>query len=380
MTKGTTSTLPRILIVDDEEAILETMSFTFMDLYEVHTSTDARAALRILDEKAPISCVITDQRMPGMTGVEFLAEASRRHPETVRIMLTGFADAEATIQAINDGHVYAYVNKPWEPDDLKQTVRRAVEHNRLAAENSRLVAELRETNYFLEAVMDRLDTGALAIDSEGVVRAANRPAREYLDLSGDPRGTSMASVLEKLGIEHLGGAVMRLLDEPQAAFDEVQLVVRGKPIRLRISAQRLEDVGSVVLFKEVSHEPLRRHFEELVAEIGQTNGNLRSRLESAIGDLGELASNASQLGVSSQRMAELKERVSRTQTAIQNWLDVDDVLARETYPDAQILLDRMRVASQRWPEPDALPARVLELHQAVETYYESGENPRKRVL
>jgi FixJ family two-component response regulator len=380
MTMGTISTLPRILIVDDEEAILETMSFTFMDVYDVYTSTDAREALRILDDKAPIACVISDQRMPGMTGVEFLAEASQRHPETVRIMLTGFADAEATIQAINDGHVYAYVNKPWEPDDLKQTVRRAVEHNRLAAENSRLVAELRETNFFLEAVMDRLDTGALAIDAQGVVRAANRPAREYLDLSGDPRGTSMKSVLEKLGIEHLGVTVMRLLDEGEAAFDEVQLVVRGKPIRLRLSAQRLEDVGSVVLFKEVSHEPLRRRFEELVAEIGQGDGDLRPRLENAIGDLGELASNASQLGVSSQRMAELKERVSRTQTAIQNWLDVDDVLARDKYPDAQILLDRMRVASQRWPDPDDLPARVLDLHQAVETYYESGENPRKRIL
>jgi FixJ family two-component response regulator len=324
--------------------------------------------------------VITDQRMPGMTGVEFLAEASKTHPETVRIMLTGFADADATIQAINDGHVYAYVNKPWEPDELKQTVRRAVEHNQLAAENSRLVAELRDTNYFLEAVMDRLDTGALAVDADGIVRAANRPAREYLDLSDDPRGTAMSAVLEKLGIESLGDTVMRLLDEPEASFDEVQVVVGGKPLRLRMSAQRLEDVGSVVLFKEVSHEPLRRRFEEAVVTIGQEDGDLRPRLEAAIGDLGELARGAGELGVSSPRMAELTERVSRTQTAIQNWLDVDDVMARDEYPDAQLLLDRMRVASQRWPDPDSLPGRVVELHQAVETYYESGENPRKRVL
>ena len=139
---------PRILIVDDEEAILETMSYTFMDLYEVFTSTDARKALEILDEKAPIACVITDQRMPGMTGVEFLAEVSKRHPETVRIILTGFADADATIQAINDGHIYAYVNKPWETDELKQTVKRAVEHNGLTTENSRLVAELRNRTSF----------------------------------------------------------------------------------------------------------------------------------------------------------------------------------------------------------------------------------------
>ena len=377
---GTAPNPPRLLIVDDEEAILETMYFTFMDLYEPFTSTDASKALEILDDNSPIACVITDQRMPGMTGVDFLAEASRRHPETVRIMLTGFADVEATIQAINDGHVYAYVTKPWEPDELKQTVKRAVEHNQLAAENSRLVAQLRDTNYFLEAVMDRLDTGALALDVEGIVRAANRPAREHLDLGEDPRGTSMGSVLEKLGMETLGDTVMRLLDESEAAYEDVQTTAGGRPIRLRISAQRLEEVGSVVLFKEISHEPLRRRFEEILAGITQADGELRPGLEAAIEDLGELAGHARQLGVSSPRMAELNECVSRTQTAMQNWLDVDDVIAGEEYPDAQILLDRMRVASQRWPDADGLPGRVLQLQKTVEAYYESGENPRKRAL
>ena len=377
---GTAPNPPRLLIVDDEEAILETMYFTFMDLYETFTSTDASKALEILDESSPIACVITDQRMPGMTGVDFLAEASRRHPETVRIMLTGFADVEATIQAINDGHVYAYVTKPWEPDELKQTVKRAVEHNQLAAENSRLVAQLRDTNYFLEAVMDRLDTGALALDVEGIVRAANRPAREHLDLGEDPRGTSMGSVLEKLGMQTLGDTVMRLLDESEAAYEDVQTTAGGRPIRLRISAQRLEEVGSVVLFKEISHEPLRRRFEEILAGIAQADGELRPGLEAAIEDLGELAGHARQLGVSSPRMAELNECVSRTQTAMQNWLDVDDVIAGEEYPDAQILLDRMRVASERWPDADGLPGRVLQLQKTVEAYYESGENPRKRAL
>ncbi|MFP6625107.1 MAG: response regulator [Myxococcota bacterium] len=377
---GTAPNPPRLLIVDDEEAILETMYFTFMDLYETFTSTDASKALEILDESSPIACVITDQRMPGMTGVDFLAEASRRHPETVRIMLTGFADVEATIQAINDGHVYAYVTKPWEPDELKQTVKRAVEHNQLAAENNRLVAQLRDTNYFLEAVMDRLDTGALALDVEGIVRAANRPAREHLDLGEDPRGTSMGSVLEKLGMQTLGDTVMRLLDESEAAYEDVQTTAGGRPIRLRISAQRLEEVGSVVLFKEISHEPLRRRFEEILAGITQADGELRPGLEAAIEDLGELAGHARQLGVSSPRMAELNECVSRTQTAMQNWLDVDDVIAGEEYPDAQILLDRMRVASERWPDADGLPGRVLQLQKTVEAYYESGENPRKRAL
>ena len=83
---------PRILIVDDEEAILETMSFTFMDLYDVLTTADPKKAISIIEENQPVAVVITDQRMPGMTGVELLKAVYERFPETVRIILTGFAD------------------------------------------------------------------------------------------------------------------------------------------------------------------------------------------------------------------------------------------------------------------------------------------------
>ena len=67
-------------------------------------------------------------------------------------------------------------------------------------------------------------------------------------------------------------------------------------------------------------------------------------------------------------------------TAIENWLDVDDALARESYPDAQMLQDRMRVATARWPAPERVPARVQELARRVADYYESGENPKQTVL
>ena len=124
----TSQSRPRILVVDDEEAILETMTFTFEGDYEVFTSTDARRALDILDQNAPIAAVLTDQRMPNMSGVEFVTEVWKRHPSTVRMILTGFSDMEAIIKAINDGHVYAYVTKPWEPDQLKQLMKQAVDH------------------------------------------------------------------------------------------------------------------------------------------------------------------------------------------------------------------------------------------------------------
>jgi len=139
-----------ILLVDDEEAILETMTFTFADDYEIFTSTDARRALDVLDQHAPIAVVLTDQRMPNMSGVEFVTEVCKRHPSTVRMILTGFSDMDAIIEAINDGHVYAYITKPWEPDDLRLAVQDALEKMELVRENEKLARELQAANERLQ--------------------------------------------------------------------------------------------------------------------------------------------------------------------------------------------------------------------------------------
>jgi CheY-like chemotaxis protein len=376
----------RILVVDDEEAILETMAFTFEDDYEVVTSSSPRDGLAQLDRHAPVAVVISDQRMPEMTGVEFLAEVYQRHPNTVRIILTGFADMDAIIGAINDGHVYAYVTKPWEPDQLKQVVRRAVDHHRLACENERLLAELRGANVFLQAVMDQLDTGALALDASGVVRAANRAARDYLGLADDPRGRALERILAGPELAAVGAAAARVAEAPGGACpEELELARGGRRLRLRISVQSLSDdasgaIGRVILAREVSHEPLRRRFEELVEAVARETGGLRSLLQRAQADLRKLAGEASGSDVGSPAMSELAERASRTATACDHWLAVDDSLAREDYPDAQLLRERMRVATSRWPFPDRLPARVQELARRVEAYYESGENPKQPVL
>ncbi len=381
----TNATPRRILVVDDEEAILETMMFTFQDEYEVYTSTDAREALKILDDKAPVAVVLTDQRMPNMTGVEFVTKVCERHPETVRMILTGFADMDAIIQAINDGHVYAYITKPWEPEELKQVMRRAVEHHELTLENMRLVSELTRANVFLEAVIDQLDTGALAVDDAGVVQAVNRPAREYLCLVEDPRGRQLKEVLRGQERELLGAAAYELAEGDEGSFKDLEVRCGDRVSRLRVSVQNLADpagaaLGRVILFREISHEPLRRRFDELMTSIVQTEGELRAQLEVVREQLRALTDELRTSHVDSPGMDQLSERASRTLTALENWLEVDDEMAREDYPDAQVLLDRMRVATSRWPLPGELPERVRELAREVEAYYESGENPKRRIL
>ncbi|MDH3685951.1 MAG: response regulator [Myxococcales bacterium] len=375
----------RILVVDDEEAILETMTFTFEDDYDVLTASSARAGLETLDAAGPVAVVISDQRMPETTGVEFLAQVFERHPSTVRIILTGFADMDATIGAINDGHVYAYVTKPWEPDELKRVVRRAVEHHELASENERLVSELKDANVFLQGVVDELDTGALAVDAAGVVQAANRGAREYLGLDSDPRGTELIKVLGGSGSEEVRDAVQRLGEAESGAIEEVACEGCGSRLRLRVHLRALEgadggSLGSVVLLREISHEPLRRRFEELLEAVAKEPGPVREPLEAAQADLRTIASEAQASNVVSPGMSELSERASRTVTAIDNWLAVEDSLRREDYPDAQLLRDRMRMANSRWPLADRIPSRVQELARRVEAYYESGENEKQPIL
>lgn len=375
---------PRILVVDDEEAILETMTFTFENDYDVLTASDAARAMELLDAHAPVAVVLTDQRMPGTTGVEFLAEVYRRHPTAVRIILTGFADLDAIIEAINSGHVYAYITKPWEQEEIRQVVKRAVDHHRLQLENQRLVQDLSHTKTLLEAVMDQLDTGAFGVDGHGVIRAANQPARRFLSLAEDPRGRPLGELLQEPGLEPLARAAA-VLEEGERRFAEVDLERGRHPVRLRVMSHPLVgpdggDLGRVLLLREISHEPLRRRLDGLLTELVEAPGGFRERAAWARGELRALLDDARATGIASAGIEQVRELASRCQTALQSWLDVDDALVAEEFPDAQLLRERMRLGLERWPCPDRLPEAVRELADRVEAYYETGENPRTHVL
>jgi len=139
-----------ILIVDDEEAILESLELTLQDEYRIFTACSGEDGLEILDREE-IALVISDQVMPGMSGVEFFEQVTRRNPLVIRMMLSGYADLAALTRAINDGRIYRYIPKPWEPDDLRIDVRRALEAYALMIENMQLAADLARANDSLRA-------------------------------------------------------------------------------------------------------------------------------------------------------------------------------------------------------------------------------------
>jgi two-component system response regulator HupR/HoxA len=139
-----------ILVVDDEDAILESLVYTLGSEYEIFSASSGEKGLEILDRES-IALVISDQVMPGMSGVEFFEKVIERNPRAIRMMLTGYADMPSLISAINEGRIYRYLPKPWEPDDLRITVKRALEVYELSSENVQLAAALAEANERLRA-------------------------------------------------------------------------------------------------------------------------------------------------------------------------------------------------------------------------------------
>jgi adenylate cyclase len=184
-----------VLIVDDEVRVLDSLEALLAMDYRVLRSERPDAALGIL-AREEVAVVISDQRMPGMTGTELLAESRRVAPDTVRVLLTAFTDADALMASINAANIYHFILKPWDPTELTHTVRRGVERYRLTAEREQLLRDLAAKNADLEQTL-----ADLRATQERVVREA--AVRAQLQRYVSPRLVDMAgaspSLLEQPG-------------------------------------------------------------------------------------------------------------------------------------------------------------------------------------
>lgn len=138
-----------LLIVDDEPDVVQSLRDLLRREYYVLGATHAREGLRLLHEQ-PVHVVMSDQRMPDVSGVEFLRTVRRDCPDAIRLLFTGYADIKAVIDAINEGHVYRYITKPWDPEELRTVLHQAGEQYDLLQERRELLADLRCKNQELE--------------------------------------------------------------------------------------------------------------------------------------------------------------------------------------------------------------------------------------
>jgi two-component system response regulator AtoC len=154
-----------ILVVDDEQDNLDAFRFNFRKTFDILTATSGPEALTILESK-DVAVVVTDQRMPKMTGVELLREVRIRQPEAVGIILTAFTDVDVLIEAINLGQVYRYITKPWDAKEVRGVLQYAIERYHLHCENKRLAAQLSEyTGYLNQQLHAEFDFGNIIGDS-----------------------------------------------------------------------------------------------------------------------------------------------------------------------------------------------------------------------
>jgi response regulator RpfG family c-di-GMP phosphodiesterase len=266
------STPEKILFVDDDENILTSMRRSLGDRYDLRTAVSPVWAVQRLERDGPFAVVVADLRMPEMDGNELLAEVAEHYPDTVRVMLTGHADLEAAMEAVNRGRVFRFLTKPCLPSDLAHTLDAALEQHRLVrAERELLQGTLRGTIKLLTEVMSQANPEAAA-RCDRLKRLVRCMAEEirYRDIWK----VELAAMLSQLGCVSLPRAMLlkryrgeRLNEVEESIFTMHPRAGAG----LLSHIPRLEGVAEIVSRQDVRYDrdeaaPLGAHMLRLAAD------------------------------------------------------------------------------------------------------------------
>jgi signal transduction histidine kinase len=219
----------KVLMVDDEPDVLRSVYDLLRIDYEVVTCQRASEALDHLKAVTDVAVILSDQRMPGMTGIELLQQARLIRPETMRLLFTAYADIHTVIDAINHGHVFRYITKLWGAEELESVIRQAVERHDMIIEKNQLLAELQTANAKLTEA-NRLKGIFLEVASHEL----NTPVTVVLGLT-DLWKLSLpndATGPERQWVERINAAARRLAKTVQRMFKLVENREFGQTLNL----------------------------------------------------------------------------------------------------------------------------------------------------
>lgn len=260
-----------ILCVDDETGILQALKRLLRrEPYRTLTANSADEALNIL-EKEKIHVIISDQRMPGMDGTELFSRVRKKWPQIIRIILSGYTDIDTIAEAVNRGHIYKFILKPWNDQNLRLEIRQALDQYALAETNRRLqetiveqnealknsneglekavaerTHELKVQNHALElsrAVLETLPFPVLGISSEGLVAVANQSAMDVFNKkNGFGPGAEASDFFDKNVLEAIG-MVMKKNETRRLTILPEQISLTITPL-----TGRFQGAGAVLVF------------------------------------------------------------------------------------------------------------------------------------
>lgn len=232
-----------LLVIDDEPSILSSLRRQFRKNYQVHIANSAQEGLKVMKEH-PIQVIISDQRMPGMSGAAFFDQIKHEYPDATRLLLTGYADIQAVIEAINDGNIFRYITKPWDPTELDTIVREAFGRHNLIVRNKELVDQLKDANQDLEKRVAARTVELTKLNKEkdhmiGIVAHDLRGPLGTIIMCRDVISENLNDTetqIEFLGlIEEVAEKALLLIDDllDVSAIETGQLVLEYKVVQLK---------------------------------------------------------------------------------------------------------------------------------------------------
>jgi diguanylate cyclase (GGDEF)-like protein/PAS domain S-box-containing protein len=267
-----------VLLVDDEPQVLVALEDILADEFTVIKAESGVHALNVAEQEPRLAVVVTDQRMPRMSGDELLSQLAARTAAS-RIMVTGYADLGAVVRAVNEGRLFAYVSKPWEPDDLRLKVSQAAEHYRLSA-------ELAEERQLLHDLMDNIPDGIYFKDLDLRFRRVNRAFSALYGTAADQLLNKRWDELEELGLDAATEREDRaVLAEGKSLTDTMrQLRFQGRPLWLSESKAAVRTgngstIGLVGIVRDITERKAEDERVAMLASLRQVaslvNGAIR---------------------------------------------------------------------------------------------------------